>query len=216
MNQLKFIILIFFLMSNYSYSQKEGKLYYKKINVNGKVDTSILIFDENQSYFYTIMDKAITKPFRDEDGTVVRPSNTIDSIANKKLFVYYDRNKDTFYLNNINQNKEIIISMNQNNTNWVLTDETKNIGEYLCYKAQKQVGGKNYTAWYTEQIEFPYGPISINGLKGIILELYNEDETVNFIFEKFENTKEFIEPYIKEYDFEKSITFKEYQESKTN
>ena len=64
---------------------KQGKIFYKKINVDGKMNTSILIYDEHESFFYTILDKAITKPFRDEYGTLVQPSNTIDSIANKYL-----------------------------------------------------------------------------------------------------------------------------------
>ncbi|MBS7332907.1 MAG: hypothetical protein KIG88_04840, partial [Weeksellaceae bacterium] len=76
MNKLSFLILIFFLISNYTYSQNQGKIFYKKINVDGKMNTSILIYDEHESFFYTILDKAITKPFRDEYGTLVQPSNT--------------------------------------------------------------------------------------------------------------------------------------------
>lgn len=214
MNKLSFLILIFFLIANYTYSQNQGKIFYKKINVDGKMNTSILIYDEHESFFYTILDKAITKPFRDEYGTLVQPSNTIDSIANKRLFNYYDMKKNKFYLNNINKNQEILMSITPNNDEWMLTDETKQIGDFKCFMAYKIINEKKYFAWFTEQLPLPYGPIAINGLKGVILELYNEDKTVFFEFEKFENTSELVQSYISEYDFSNAITYQEYLELK--
>ncbi|MBS7333857.1 MAG: GLPGLI family protein, partial [Weeksellaceae bacterium] len=108
----------------------------------------------------------------------------------------------------------ILMSITHNNDEWILTDETKQIGDFKCFKAYKIINEKKYFAWFTEQLPLPYGPIAINGLKGIILELYNEDKTVFFEFEKFENTSELVQSYISEYDFSTAITYQEYLELK--
>lgn len=87
---------------------------------------------------------------------------------------------------------------------WTLESETKNIGEYTCFKAtttreqEKRVGGisinkeKNLdaeeetpemetitiTAWYTPQIPVSTGPGNYHGLPGLILEVNDGSETV--------------------------------------
>ncbi|REH50578.1 GLPGLI family protein [Tenacibaculum gallaicum] len=67
-------------------------------------------------------------------------------------------------------------------TGWELTEDTKVIEGYTCYKAiRKQINkrtsvGKDkryivYTAWYTPEIPIPYGPAGNGGLPGLILQL---------------------------------------------
>lgn len=62
---------------------------------------------------------------------------------------------------------------------WQLLNETKQIGNYICYKAITII--KRYskgeekefvkTAWYCPQINIPFGPVAYGGLPGLILEL---------------------------------------------
>ncbi len=80
--------------------------------------------------------------------------------------------------------------------NWQLTNETKMIGNYLCYKASVkrvetewevtkrkdgsfskiQIEKPRYTvAWYTTQIQISHGPNKYGGLPGIILEMEIDD-----------------------------------------
>lgn len=62
---------------------------------------------------------------------------------------------------------------------WDLKTETKTIGGYNCYKAvlvekmKTRKGSKNVLveAWYTPEINIPFGPIGYSGLPGLILEL---------------------------------------------
>ncbi len=59
---------------------------------------------------------------------------------------------------------------------WKLTKETKEIGDFTCYKAilKKGVPGKEkeVVAWYTTDIPLSHGPLEYGGsLPGIILEL---------------------------------------------
>ncbi|WCC45983.1 GLPGLI family protein [Tenacibaculum finnmarkense] len=63
--------------------------------------------------------------------------------------------------------------------NWQLKNETKKIGDYLCYKAiaieKKMYRGrmKEYPviAWYCPEISSSFGPIGVVGLPGLILEV---------------------------------------------
>ncbi len=58
-------------------------------------------------------------------------------------------------------------------------NETKKIGNYLCYKAttifviENSKGTFNHpvTAWYSTQIPIGFGPIGYGGLPGLIVEL---------------------------------------------
>jgi GLPGLI family protein len=58
---------------------------------------------------------------------------------------------------------------------WELTQESKIIGGYLCYKAiiksNKNKGGNVVEVWYTPEIPIQYGIMQYYGLPGIILEL---------------------------------------------
>lgn len=214
MNKLiKILFIIIFSTTKISSQVKTGKIFYKKIQKNGveqKENDCILYFDKNHTYFLSKRDKAITKVFIDNDGSVITPSNTIDSIANKPLFVYFKRKENKFFTNDINLNQETLIYIDQDKGEWALSNETKKIGKYNCFRATKNSKGTNYIAWYTTEIPFPYGPIAINGLKGIILELYTEDKSIHFKFEKYEKTNESINDFIKSYNFDKAISFEEY------
>lgn len=58
---------------------------------------------------------------------------------------------------------------------WHLSQETKKIGGYLCKKATTQFRGRNYTAWYTEDLPVLGGPWKFDGLAGLILEVASND-----------------------------------------
>ena len=53
------------------------------------------------------------------DGSIVYPSNTIDSIANKTKFIYFDNQKKIFYNNTINDDVETVI-YDSLRVNWIL------------------------------------------------------------------------------------------------
>ena len=66
---------------------------------------------------------------------------------------------------------------------WELHEETKRIGEYLCFKAttfhtttnpKGEVFKHDFTAWYTPQIPYKFGPAGYGSLPGLIIELQSE------------------------------------------
>jgi len=80
------------------------------------------------------------------------------------------------------------ISMVYNQYDWVITKETKTIGDYVCFKAVtskevfNSITNKNkrndIIAWFAPEIAAPFGPNGIDELPGLIL----ETTTNNIVF----------------------------------
>ena len=49
-----------------------------------------------------------------------------------------------------------------------------------CKKATCSYAGRNYVAWYTEEVNLPYGPYIFGGLPGLII--YLHDTKYNWVF----------------------------------
>jgi len=58
-------------------------------------------------------------------------------------------------------------------TDWEITNETKKIGKYNCYKAIKKCNSCDTAeeVWFTPEIAVPFGPLGYSGLPGLILEV---------------------------------------------
>lgn len=99
---------------------------------------------------------------------------------------YYTNLIKSFQVLKDNSGKELYIKSSID-TDWTLSKETKNIGNYVCYKATsyKQLPSSKalVTVWYTPQIPVAFGPKQFVGnLPGLILEF--EDNAVHFIAKK--------------------------------
>ena len=119
--------------------------------------------------------------------------------------LYKNMKEDRFTNQNDVFGKIFLIKDKLNKTDWKLESESKNIGEYTCFKAtttrerEKRVGGIRInrdkdldaeeekapemetitiTAWYTPQIPVSIGPGNYHGLPGLILEVNDGSETV--------------------------------------
>ncbi|WP_281166433.1 GLPGLI family protein [Riemerella columbina] len=55
--------------------------------------------------------------------------------------------------------------------NWKLIDETKTINSFVCNKAEVHFRGRDWVAWYSTEIPFPYGPYKFGGLPGLIIKI---------------------------------------------
>lgn len=96
---------------------------------------------------------------------------------------------------------------------WKLLNETKQIDNYICYKAiyvekfKNRIGEdreRTITAWYCPELQFPYGPLDFNGLPGLILEL--EKNGNKYVVKNIQLEKEMSVPKLKG----KIITEEEY------
>ena len=94
--------------------------------------------------------------------------------------------------------KIFLIKDNLVSYDWELTGETKNIGNYTCYKAvfekeeesveikmidgevkeEKGMKKRTIVAWYTPDVSISNGPKNFGGLPGLILEVNDGNETI--------------------------------------
>lgn len=70
--------------------------------------------------------------------------------------------------------------------NWKLIDETKVINTISCKKAEVTFKGRNWTAWYSTDIPFPYGPYKFSRLPGLIIKI--TDDKGDYDFELVQST----------------------------
>ncbi|MCE1198380.1 MAG: GLPGLI family protein [Marinilabiliales bacterium] len=61
---------------------------------------------------------------------------------------------------------------------WKIESEIKKINAHECMKATGKFGGRNYTAWFTTDVQTSLGPLKLHGLPGLILELADDTQEV--------------------------------------
>lgn len=76
--------------------------------------------------------------------------------------------------------------------NWKIKEDTLSVLGYTCTKATCNFGGRNYTAWFTQDIPMPEGPYKFYGLPGLILKIEDSESLFQFKavgLEKLKNTE---------------------------
>ncbi|MDE7438473.1 MAG: GLPGLI family protein [Muribaculaceae bacterium] len=64
---------------------------------------------------------------------------------------------------------------------WIITDETKEIIGYQCFKATTNYRGRLWTAWFTPEIPIQDVPWKLCGLPGLVLEAVDNHNEYHFI-----------------------------------
>lgn len=208
----KLLILTILFTSLFSFAQNfTGKATYKtsrKSNFKMKSDKGVdekmqeelrkRIQKMNQKTFTLEFDK--TTSIYKEDVKLEAPKPQVG--GNQVMVMsfggsgngslYYKNIQEKRYVNQTEiQGKRFLIKDTLPTYNWQLTSETKNIGNYTCYKAtytreqesismsfvngetkeEKKTETIVTTAWYTPQIPISNGPDDYYGLPGLILEI---------------------------------------------
>lgn len=88
-----------------------------------------------------------------------------------------DKNKNYFQ---IRMMPYYYVFETEDNIQWKIESETKNINNYNLQKATARFGGRNWTAWFTPDINIPEGPYKFRGLPGLVL--YVEDDKKDYIY----------------------------------
>lgn len=152
----------------------------------------------------------------------------------------YNKNKDVIDLSDIPVSKSNFLIIQKNNNiqfyesvgmtllsydspvidNWKLINETKVINSILCKKAEVRYKGRDWNAWYTTEIPFPYGPYKFSGLPGLIVKI--SDKTGDYDFELVKSTSsaelkgKVVTVSERYYKNSKNVTKKELSQARTN
>lgn len=69
---------------------------------------------------------------------------------------------------------------NLNLFDWVLTTDTCTILSFRCQKATTHFRGRDFTAWFSNEIPYANGPMKFGGLPGLILKIYDHNNNFEF------------------------------------
>lgn len=96
---------------------------------------------------------------------------------------------------------------------WEIIDEKKKIGNYNCQKAKVEYGGRNWTAWFTNEIPLQQGPYVFYGLPGLIIKI--SDEKLDYDFELIQ-IRDFKWKELYTDKFQKKITWEDFKKLQKN
>jgi GLPGLI family protein len=214
-------ILSLFIATSLSAQSFQGKAIYKtsrKMNFNFASGNGRQMSDADKEKMQKRLSKQFQKTFvlsfdktssvYKEDATLKSP-NVIPTGGGNVMVrevgggggndVLFKNIKKDKYLNQTEiMGKRFLIKDKLQTYDWKLTNETKNIGKYTCYKAtytreeertnmtvtNGEVEEKTEkvdvvtTAWYTPQIPVSNGPRNYHGLPGLIMEVKEGNETI--------------------------------------
>lgn len=215
--QLTLIITILLTSAVHAQDIAGVATYKSQRKMEFKLD-STQFSDEMQKQMQAMMKKQFEKEFTlnfTKDESMYKVVQTLDDPAvaggGVRIVVAGSGGDDQLY-KNLAENryanktevfgKAFLVKDQFEESDWTLTKETKNIGEYTCFKATttrtitvstsfNTDGGQDdasessteeqeqtITAWYTPQIPVQNGPSNYQGLPGLILEVSDGSETI--------------------------------------
>ncbi len=186
----KIIIVLAFYFSITSYSQSNGRAYYKKVStfsfsndevnsdsklksslnsVNGKIDNFeyVLEFNDSLATYREIKNLKI-----DEDSRTAKISRVFSGYKGP---YFYDIKSNT----STRIKGRYLIEKDFGDYDWDLSKEKLIINNLTCYKATTtiELEGRRglikrpVTAWYTPNINMSIGPDGFTGLPGLIIQI---------------------------------------------
>jgi GLPGLI family protein len=173
-----FFVFISFL-ANCQENFTSARIEYEMIFLTESYN-STLIYNNDKAEFSYFNDE-ISETKTDDNGNInitvadTIPHRVLTDNLTKKLHHYtciYSVKKHDWI-------EEVLPSFN-----WVLIEESKKIGNLECYKATCSFRGRNYIAWYSTEIKTFFGPWKFSGLPGLILEIHDSENKVNFFAKK--------------------------------
>lgn len=208
---MKAIIAIFMLISGIMFSQNQRFIYEYSFKLDSlnieNVDKEIMNLDitKEGSYFYSALLITRDSLFNAEvEKGKVSNSINIDFRKIKQPKVNFRISKtypdlETVYHTLLNASNVAVKELKK--MNWTILPETKSIEGFKAQKATTQFGGRNWVAWFTNDVQIQDGPYKFCGLPGLILNI--EDEGKAHIFnlvgsQKLDYTPSLIDSKVKE------------------
>lgn len=214
MKNLFYLAILF--LSFYSFSQinsVEGKVEYIESYNPGTKEMHTLFFNKYGSFYEQEIDKDLKekKVVEKGDGTF-----SVSYGYNLKTTEYVSlelSNKESFFRKKFGM-ELLTVKDSIERIEWQLKEEIKEIGSFLCQKAIGKYRGRMYEVWFTNEIPVPFGPWKLNGLSGLVLEVYESTGAYSITATKIElgkGGKEY-ESKLEELDLKDVISLEEYKQ----
>lgn len=116
---------------------------------------------------------------------------TLDSLYSKngeKVFYYDDiefmltyekKHLNMYYFidNQLYDKKKLT---DDNKIEWKIHSQKKIIGDFECYLATTIYRGRHWEAWFSQDVNLPYGPYTFRGLPGLIIQISDTKKHYEF------------------------------------
>lgn len=175
----KILFLSLIIVFGYTFSQNKSFVYELTFKPNPKKDsiekeTFILDVNEGKSMFRTIKDKH-------SDSTFLTTKRMSFMTTSFKDFKSVSKNLKTNEIRKFINNFQKLFSIKiEEELIWKISNETREISSMKTQKAVANYGGRNWTAWFTNEIPIQDGPYIFRGLPGLILEIV--DDKNDYVF----------------------------------
>ncbi|MEN5058951.1 GLPGLI family protein [Sphingobacterium kitahiroshimense] len=130
-----------------------------------------------------------TKATAGKTVSIAAKASTATSNDMPTMTDYYFFSKEQMFYTKEQIINEYLVQENAPKITWKVIDETRSVSGIPCQKAITYFKGRNWIAWYAPELPFQSGPWKLNGLPGLIIEAYDENQEVQFRFAGIENVK---------------------------
>lgn len=194
---MKLHILFFIILFNLGYSQfQNGEVIYRITFIKDttrqlKSDRIDKLFDD-LTKVTNLKQKLTFNNYKSKFELVDKIEDNTTKIAiamcNCNKIIYTDYEQSLNLYNNSNDTKGLLkknefLIVDTLKINWNVTNETKKIDSFLCYKATQKIKianpkgifYKTIIAWFAPEIPVHFGPKGYGGLPGLILQLQDKN-----------------------------------------
>ncbi|MFX1616194.1 GLPGLI family protein [Riemerella anatipestifer] len=139
---------------------------------------------DNRSFFISENLLKYDSIFTSEMNTAIRDGSKSINFSgksfpktNSKFLVVQENDKTIFYGT---VGTSVLAYQEPKINSWKLVDETKIVNSFSCKKAELRFKGRDWIAWYSTEIPFPYGPYKFGGLPGLIIKMTDKKGEYDF------------------------------------
>ncbi len=160
-----YIIVVFVNIVN-SFAQNKNQLLveYSFKNIFFENKETLLVKNDKIKYIIdAFKQKKASKTTQNKERNFTIISGNVDV---KERFIYSNLTSNNLIMTLPNKDFFVADSVN---FNWKITADTMQIGKYNCTKALLNFRGRNYEAYFTEEIPISAGPWKFKSLPGLIL-----------------------------------------------
>ena len=201
MNMTRILIFLLIIVSTSLSGQTLEVVYNVQIDMSGNLAQPfhhkyVLINSNGKSIQKQFLPETVSNTLLDKDNKTTK----YVKIGNDTTYMYKDFiKKDMFSEENI-FTKVFDVKDELNVFKWKIETDTLTILNYKCRKASLTFRGRDYVAYFSEEIPISDGPWKFNGLPGLILKVMIVNSTSVFSMEVSElritkNAKKIINPY---------------------
>ncbi len=167
-------ILAFILLTIFGFVSSQSKILieYDYNFANMRSMKSFVISDQKNSYFFFANDPAGNfKKLIESDFNAVNPYYVFNyDYTNENMY-----QRVFMYPKQVKQPLPKIASERLDNLNWNISNQSKQILGYKAFLATTTFRGRDYSVWFTKDINAEMFPWKLKGLPGVILEFEDKE-----------------------------------------